>query len=52
VVDAFVRDLDAELSARYAAGVDGRIPAERVLCASLLPVVYSVRSDLLMEQMN
>lgn len=53
MVDAILLQLDGELSSRYAE--DGRpsIPPERLLRASLLQVIYSVRSErLLMEQMN
>ena len=41
------------LAARYAEGGRPSIPPERLLRASLLQVVYSVRSErLLMEQLN
>ena len=53
LVDAILIQLDGELASRYAA--DGRpsIPPERLLRASLLQVVFSVRSErLLMEQLN
>jgi transposase len=53
LVDAILRDLDAELAARYSKGGRPSIPPERLLRASLLQVVYSVRSErLLMEQMS
>lgn len=53
LVDVILQELDAVFAARYAP--DGRpsIPPERLLRASLLQVVYSVRSErLLMEQMQ
>lgn len=53
LVDTILHELDGEFAARYAR--DGRpsIPPERLLRASLLQVVYSVRSErLLMEQLN
>jgi transposase len=53
LVDTILDELDGEFAARYAQ--DGRpsIPPERLLRASLLQVVYSVRSErLLMEQLN
>jgi transposase len=53
LVDAILQQLDGDLASRYAE--DGRpsIPPERLLRASLLQVIYSVRSErLLMEQMN
>lgn len=53
VVDAILKELDAVLAARYAAGGRESIPPERLLRASLLQVVYSVRGErLLMEQLN
>ena len=53
LVDAILGELDELLAARYAAGGRPSIPPERILRASLLPVVYSVRSErLLMEQLN
>lgn len=53
LVDIVLKDLDAVLAARYAAGGRTSIPPERLLRASLLQVVYSVRSErLLMEQLN
>lgn len=53
LIDAILGELDGLLASRYAP--DGRpsIPPERLLRASLLQVVYSVRSErLLMEQMQ
>lgn len=53
LVDTILAELDGVLAARYAR--DGRpsIPPERLLRASLLQVVYSVRSErLLMEQIE
>jgi len=53
LVDTILKELDWLLAARYAA--DGResIPPERLLRASLLQVVYSMRSErLLIEQLN
>src|SRR6185437_7206813 len=53
LVDAILGELDDLLTARYAAGGRPSIPPERILRASLLQVVYSVRSErLLMEQLN
>jgi transposase len=53
LVDAILGELDELLAARYAAGGRPSIPPERILRASLLQVVYSVRSErLLMEQLN
>jgi transposase len=53
LVDTILKDMDAVFAARYAR--DGRpsIAPERLLRASLLQVVYSVRSErLLMEQLD
>ena len=44
LVDAILGELDDLLAARYAAGGRPSIPPERILRASLLQVVYSVRS--------
>ncbi len=53
LVDTILKDLDEVLAARYAAGGRTSISPERLLRASLLQVVYSVRSErLLMEQLN
>ena len=53
VVDSILGELDDILAARYAEGGRPSIPPERILRASLLQVVYSVRSErLLMEQLN
>jgi transposase len=53
LVDAIVKELDEVLASRYASGGRTSIPPERLLRASLLQVVYSVRSErLLMEQLN
>ncbi len=53
LVDVILGELDGLLDERYAEGGRPSIPPERILRASLLQVVYSVRSErLLMEQMN
>ena len=53
LVDTILADLDEVFSARYAVGGRASIPPERLLRASLLQVVYSVRSErLLMEQLD
>jgi transposase len=53
LVDAILKELDEVLASRYASGGRTSIPPERLLRASLLQVVYSVRSErLLMEQLN
>ncbi|HVZ31151.1 MAG TPA: IS5 family transposase [Polyangiaceae bacterium] len=53
LVDTILHELDPLLSARYAKTGRESIPPERLLRASLLQVIYSVRSErLLMEQMN
>ena len=53
LVDAILGELDELLAARYAQGGRPSVPPERILRASLLQVVYSVRSErLLMEQLN
>ena len=53
LVDAILKELDEILGSRYASGGRTSIPPERLLRASLLQVVYSVRSErLLMEQLN
>jgi transposase len=53
LVDAILKDMDALLGSRYARTGRESIPPERLLRASLLQVVYSVRSErLLMEQMQ
>jgi transposase len=53
LVDAILGELDELLAERYAEGGRPSIPPERILRASLLQVVYSVRSErLLMEQLN
>lgn len=53
LVDAILIHLDPVLATRYAEGGRPSIPPERLLRASLLQVVYSVRSErLLMEQMQ
>ena len=53
LVDTILGELDGLLGERYAEGGRPSIPPERILRASLLQVVYSVRSErLLMEQMN
>lgn len=53
LVDTILAQLDNLLSSRYAEGARASIPPERILRASLLQVIYSVRSErLLMEQMQ
>ncbi len=53
LVDTILGELDGVLAERYAAVGRPSIPPERLLRASLLQVVYSVRSErLLMEQLN
>ena len=53
LVDAIVKDLDGLFEARYAREGRPSIPPERLLRASLLQIVYSVRSErLLMEQLD
>ena len=45
VVDVLLRTLDADFAARYAKTGRASIPPERLLRASWLPVLYSVRSE-------
>jgi transposase len=53
LVDSILGELDGVLATRYAEGGRPSIPPERLLRASLLQVVYSVRSErLLMEQLD
>ncbi|GAB2562270.1 hypothetical protein GCM10027066_02090 [Dyella jejuensis] len=53
LVDAVLKELDEVLASRYATGGRTSTPPERLLRASLLQVVYSVRSErLLIEQLN
>lgn len=53
LVDGILAELDEVLAARYADSGRPSIPPERLLRASLLQVVYSVRSErLLMEQLD
>ncbi len=53
LVDGILGELDGVLATRYAEGGRPSIPPERLLRASLLQVVYSVRSErLLMEQLD
>ena len=53
LVDTILAQWDSLLSSRYAEGGRASIPPERILRASLLQVIYSVRSErLLMEQMQ
>ncbi|WP_412731039.1 IS5 family transposase [Dyella aluminiiresistens] len=53
LVDTILKELDELLASSYAPGGRLSIPPERLLRASLLQVVYSVRSErLLMEQLN
>ena len=53
LVDVILQDLDELLDSRYAKGGRASIAPERILRASLLQVVYSIRSErLLMEQID
>ncbi len=53
LVDGVLREMDGLFEARYAKTGRPSIPPERLLRASLLQVVYSVRSErLLMEQLD
>lgn len=53
LVDAILKDLDDLLASRYAEGGRASVAPERILRASLLQVVYSIRSErLLMEQID
>lgn len=53
LVDAILKEMDALLGSRYAPSGRESIPPEQLLRASLLHVVYSMRSErLLMEQMQ
>lgn len=53
LVDGVLREMDGLFEARYAKTGRPSIPPERLLRASLLHVVYSVRSErLLMEQLD
>lgn len=53
LANTILRELDELFNERYAEGGRPSIPPERILRASLLQVVYSIRSErLLMEQMN
>lgn len=53
LVDVILKELDGLLASRYAACGRESIPPERLLRASLLQVIYSVRSErLLMEQLS
>lgn len=53
LADAILKDMDALLGSRYTRMGRESIPPERLLRASLLQVVYSVRRErLLMEQMQ
>jgi transposase len=53
LVDSILKEMDGLLASRYAEGGRPSIPPERILRASLLQVVYSVRSErLLMEQLS
>jgi len=45
VVDVLLRTMDADFAARYAKTGRASIPPERLLRASWLPVLYSVRSE-------
>lgn len=52
-VDTILKELDPVLASRYARTGRPSVPPERLLRASLLQVIYSVRSErLLMEQLN
>ena len=53
LVDGVLREMDGLFEKRYAKAGRPSIPPERLLRASLLQVVYSVRSErLLMEQLD
>jgi transposase len=53
LVDAVLRKMSAEFDGLYAAVGRPPIPPERLFCALLLQVFYSIRSErLLMEQLN
>jgi len=53
LVDVILKDLDGLFETRYAREGPPSVPPERLLRASLLQVVYSVRSErLLMEQLD
>lgn len=53
LVDTILKEMDGVFEARYAREGRPSIPPERLLRASLLQVVYSVRSErLLMEQLD
>ena len=52
LVDAILKDLDGLFEARYAREGRPSIPPERLLRASLLQVVYSVRSERLARTMG
>ena len=53
LVGTILGELDALLATRYAEGGRLSISPERILRASLLQVIYSMRSErLLMEKMN
>lgn len=53
LVDMILKELDPLLAQRYLAQGRPSIPPERLLRASLLQVIYSVRSErLLMEQLD
>lgn len=53
LVDTILAQLDTTLAGRYAEGGRPSIPPERLLRASVLQVVYSIRSErLLMEQID
>lgn len=53
LANTILGELDVLFNERYAEGGRPSIPPERILRASLLQVVYSIRSErLLMEQMN
>lgn len=53
LVDVILKELDPILAQRYSAHGRPSIPPERLLRASLLQVIYSVRSErLLMEQLD
>ena len=53
LVDGILAEMDELFASRYAQGGRPSIPPERLLRASLLQVVYSVRSErLLIEQLN
>ena len=53
MVDGVLRDLSPRFDSLYSTRGRPSIPPERLLCALILQIVYSIRSErLLMEQLN